>query len=463
MQELSETYRQRLEDTKAAIQESEALATYLESEESDDYAALKAQLEPELGDLHEEVAREAPLQLEALERAMLDPALEGLFMAKLLGYAVLRPRVSEHGRYYRPQEHLREVLLSIANSSAFSELERRIGQGVTVAFALSTHVWTTSLIADTPNKRVRNFFEAHHDTQLRTPELRMEVYHRYKRQFVNDNYATAAFPADAGELATGYRDLEAFLRYRFGEGLDNASLVEPVREMLANEEFAGTAEFERFVSLVGMFLDVPDAMENGLRERLRTLAAEESFQDRYFALLCELHHDGEVDVDQDVDRRMALRVGMGDDTLLSQYYGLVVKIHDNGIGHLETQDAIRLFTREQDGLSDVNECVRQTVLRYFRQLLGNLDVESYTDFFEASKLFAVHFDIFGNESFKQEVRGLSLAYVKRLIKRYTDKRGRDYQDIKKFTKTTFEDLGFMTERELTNLFKTKRKRRPTAA
>ena len=463
MQALHESYQQRLEDIKSAIQESEELATFLESEEPEDYAALKEAHESELAELYKEVAELSPLQLEALETAMLDDALEGLFLPRILGYAVLRPRVSERGQYFRPQEHLRDVLLAISRSASFGELERRIGQGVTVGFALSTNVWVTQLIADISNKTIRNFFQAHHDTTLRTPEQRLTVYNRYKRQFRNDNYATAAFPTTKGEVATSFRDLEAFLRYRFGNGLDNTSLIEPIGEMLGNAELAESEEFERFIALVALFVEMPDSQENALRTQIRELSKEDGFADRYFAFLAELHADDEVDVTPEVDRRMALRVGTQGDHLMPQYYALVTKLHDNGIDHLETQDAIRLFTREQEGLSDVNACVRETVLRYFRKLIGNLDVESYTAFFEATKLFAVYIDVFGNESFKQELRTLSVKYVKSLMKRYTDKRGRDYQDIKKFVKTTFEDLGFMTEKEVTNFFKTKRKRTPAAA
>jgi len=56
------------------------------------------------------------------------------------------------------------------------------------------------------------------------------------------------------------------------------------------------------------------------------------------------------------------------------------------------------------------------------------------------------------------VKEYSLKYIKKLIKRYTDKRGRDYQDIKKFVKTTFLDLKFMKDKELVELFKTRRKK-----
>ena len=462
-QALKPDYDQRLQAIEAAIQESDELATYLDSEEAEDYAALKEAYEPHIAELYEGVAAADPLQLEALELKLLDAGFEGLYMPKVLGFATLRPLVNDRGQYYRPQQHLREVLLAIAGSSAFPELERRIGQGLTVAFALSTHVWVTNLIDEIPNKIPRNFFRDHNDTSLRTPEQRLAVRARYARQFRDENYASTTFPADAVELSSTARELETFLRMRFGNPeLDNSALVEPVRQLLADEQVGTTPQSERIVALIAMYMELPSDMENALRTRLRTLAGDEAFAERAFGFLAELHHDDAIDVGPEVDRRMSLRVGTSGDTKLSSYFNLATTIHDEGIDALETQDAIRLFQREQEQTSEVNECVRQTLLRYIRERIAELDVETYTDFFEVTKLFAVYFDIFRNEAFKQEVRGLSVGFVKQLMKRYTDKRGRDYQDIKKFVKTTFLDLGFMTERELTNFFKTKRKRRPRA-
>ena len=464
MQALAPEYAQRIEEIKTAIQESELLSEYLETEDSELYNAFKEAFEPDIAAIYEEAATYYPLQLEALELALLDPGLEGLYMAKLLGYAVLRPRVNEKtGQYYRAQDHLREVMLAIGSSNAFAELQKRVGQGVTVAFALSTHVWATSLIGDVASRGPRQFFQQHHDDAVHTAEQRMTLYRRYERQFVNDNYAAAAFPTTAQEMSSDFPSLERFLRFRVGRELDNESLVGPILEVLANAEMAQLPEFERFLALVGMFIDVPEEYENGLRTQIREFAARPDFAQHYFSFLAELHHAEEIDITADVDRRMAMRVGTTGQGLMQEYYALVLKIHDAGIGHLEAQDAIRLFVREQEGLSDVNECVRQTVLRYLKQLLTGLDVESYSEFFEMTKLFGVHFEIFDNESFKQDVRQHSLHYVKQLLKRYTDKRGKDYQDIKKFVRTTFVDLGFMDEKDVVNLFKTKRTRRPSAA
>ena len=50
--------------------------------------------------------------------------------------------------------------------------------------------------------------------------------------------------------------------------------------------------------------------------------------------------------------------------------------------------------------------------------------------------------------------------TKRLLKVHTNKRGKDYRDIKKTTVSTWVDYGFMTERQLKEFFKTPRKKKP---
>jgi hypothetical protein len=113
-----------------------------------------------------------------------------------------------------------------------------------------------------------------------------------------------------------------------------------------------------------------------------------------------------------------------------------------------------------EGLSAFNEGIRRTVFRYLKQLVDNLLPSQYSDFFEITKLFAVYMGLFGNQQFNQNLKELSMSYVRKLLKVYTDKRGKDYQDIKKFVSSTFRDFKFLNEKEIVNLFKTRRKRKP---
>ena len=95
--------------------------------------------------------------------------------------------------------------------------------------------------------------------------------------------------------------------------------------------------------------------------------------------------------------------------------------------------------------------------------MNNLDVTEYTEMFELSKTFPAYMKIFSNEQFNQDVKGLCMKYIKKLLKQYTDKRGKDYQDIKQFVQATFEELKFLKKKEIVELFKTRRKKKPASA
>jgi len=67
--------------------------------------------------------------------------------------------------------------------------------------------------------------------------------------------------------------------------------------------------------------------------------------------------------------------------------------------------------------------------------------------------------IFGNQQFNQDIEKLSLTYIGKLLNVFTDKRAKDYQDVKRFVSTQFVDFNFLTDKEVVELFKTRRKRR----
>ena len=66
--------------------------------------------------------------------------------------------------------------------------------------------------------------------------------------------------------------------------------------------------------------------------------------------------------------------------------------------------------------------------------------------------------IFSNEKFNQDVQALNQEFINRLLKKFNDKRGKDYQEIKKFVSAHFAELEFMKEKDIAELFKTKRKK-----
>ena len=125
MQALEDKYWDQLEALAQNIQASPTLATYLDEEEEELYNQLRQEFEGRLSELHHQVAAEAPLQLAAFEKAILDPSFEGLYLPRVLGYSVLRGEINDNHRYVRPNDHFKEVLLAICRSPHFEMLRKR--------------------------------------------------------------------------------------------------------------------------------------------------------------------------------------------------------------------------------------------------------------------------------------------------------------------------------------------------
>jgi hypothetical protein len=174
--------------------------------------------------------------------------------------------------------------------------------------------------------------------------------------------------------------------------------------------------------------------------------------------LLDLHQDGNGILSPEADLRISAIIDktMKDD--LSAYYQVVDKIHKAGYTNESVQEEIRQFHSKYDGLSDINECLRLTVSQYFLKLIKNIDEQDYMEFFGIfTQLFPTYQQIFNNQHFNMRIREAALAYVDRLQDTFLDKRGRDYQEVKKFVGRTFVELEFVTEKEFVERFKTVRK------
>ncbi len=461
MYELEQEYLEELEVLAGEIQESEDLAKYLESEEEEDFNRLKEAFEPQIGLLYNRVAAENPLQIIPFELVLLDPAFEGLFLPKILGYSVLRGELNAQYQYVRPQEHFKEVLLAICNSTNFEILKQRIGQSIQVGFALSSDIWITNLINSIPNKRIRYFLQSQVLEKYRRLPERIAGYQRYSNQFRNDNFQTAEFPETASELTVLFSSLKHFLLYRAKIKGDNASLVAPIASFVENPEFQGTKEHLQIMMIYAMYF------EKGSEER-KALAAifqkvrlsMPNFTAVFLEFLMELHHlPDPMELGPDHDNRMSDLVDKSHPDELSAYYKLTDTIHHQGYNQPEVQEAVKVFYNQHEGLSSINECLRLTIRHYFEQFILHLEENAYPDFFEISKLFPIYMGIFVNQQFNQDLKELSMGYLQRLLAFYTDKRGKDYQDIKRFVSSAFLEFGFLKEKELVEIFKTRRKKK----
>ncbi len=463
MQPLDDKYYQSLSQLAGNIQASPTLAQYLEEEEDELYQTLRQEFEPALSELHHQVAAQAPLQLVTFEKYMLDPLFEGLYLPRVLGYSVLRGEINEQQyKYVRPNDHFKNILLAICQSPHFEQLKKRIGQSIQVGFALSSDIWITNLLGLIENKRIRYFLQQQKNDRYRDPKDRVELYGRYSNQFRNELYYSADFPSAKGEMKANFSALRQFLLKRFEVGGDNSSLQSQIKGFLDNAEFHGTPEYVEMLAMYGNFMDLPDAD----REEFSAHFARErryfpEFDEQYLKFLIVLY-DSKADFNATNDARMLAVADKSPLDKISDYYRIAEKIHGLGYVHPDSIEAVQDFYSAHEGLSVETECLRRLILKYFGKLISGLTVREYADYFELTKIFSVYMRIFDNQEFNQVVEKHSMVYISKLLRVFVDKRAKDYQDVKKFVSTQFVDLGFMKDKEVVEMFKTRRTRKKKA-
>ena len=464
MYELDSAYLEKLEQLAAAIQASEELANYLDSEEEEDFMRVKELFEPKIGNIYEEVANNNPLQLIALELVILDENFEGLYLPRILGYSVLRGELNEYVKYRRPQEHFKEVLMAICNSSNFDILKKRIGQSIQMGFAMSSDIWVTNLINEVSNKRIRYFLQGQKLDRYRQPKERQIGYARYKKQFKNENFQTAEFPDSPGALKILFPALKSFLIHRVRIKGNNTTIIPALKGFLDNNDLRHTNEYLQVITLYASFFTLDEDDNQHLKNHLNTLRKEyPEFNNEFLDFQLEMYENKAIDLGPDADNSMAAILDYSIKDELTELYELKEIIHNKGYIHDETHEAVKVFYSKYPGRSAINKCVRKTIYYYFHKLITNLPASDYAELFETSKLFPIYMQIFANEEFNQDLKSICLKYVKKLLRVYTDKRGKDYQDIKKFVASSFPSFGFLKEKEIVELFKTRRKKKPETA
>jgi hypothetical protein len=460
MEDLSRIYQENLNDIVTAMQESELYQQFLEEEDEVLYKSLHEAYEPYIAQMYNKVAANHPLQLLAFEKALLDPVFEGLFLPKILGYAVLRGEIdTKTYRYFRPQDHFRDILLAICQSSNFEFLKKRIGQTIQVGFALSSDIWITNLIDAVTNKRVRYFLLAQKNDKFRDTIERETAYKRYSMQFKNDNFFSAVFPSTFAELKTTYPALRNFLKQRIKRGGDNSAIVKDLTIFIQNPAFRGTQEHLEVMTQMGNFFELADHDKQILTKELNDARKTvPNLDEKYLSFLKELYHEG-FPIEIECDTRISLLLDMDTKDLLSKYYSLLTMVHLKGFAADESIEAVKVFCSQYEGLAPVNECVRRMIFGYIKRNMTNMNARGYADYFELSKIFSQYMRAFGNQQFNQDIEHLSMSYVKTLMTTYTDKRGSDYQGIKRFVSSSFIDFGFLNKKEVEEMFKTRRKRK----
>jgi hypothetical protein len=208
--------------------------------------------------------------------------------------------------------------------------------------------------------------------------------------------------------------------------------------------------------IAGMFYNVGEKSSKTISRILDKLRNENNtFEQIYFQHLLNLYRS-DIEITPEADIRMSGIISRKISDGISSYYNLMDVVHTKGYVHEDTIAAVKVYYDQHKGLSLENECLRDCIFGYCESFLNNLDEDSYHEYFEINKVFVSYINAFYNQKFNQNIKDLSMVYIHKLLEKYTDKRGRDYQDIKKFVTTTFLDLGFKSEKELAEIFKTRR-------
>ena len=481
---LNEAYQKEANDILNELKASEEFQKYLDTEEEEDYLALREVYEPRMIQLHNKVSDENPLQIVAMEKMFLNEDYEGLILPKILGFSVLRGEIDDNFKYRKPQDHFKDILLAIASSANFEWLKKRIGQSIQTGFSLSSDIWITNLLALINNKKVSYFLQSQKIPAYRILDERRRARGRFARQFRTEYFYTANFPKEKKDLSTGYFQLKTFLETRFRFEKEFESFKPQLLEFITNKAFYGTSEHTNILGLSAGFMDWNDAdskVISGIYNDLRNEFPD--FANMHLDFILETHADV-IDMDHRAENRISAHIDKSIKDDLTAYYSLMDEVHGKGYVHQDAVEAVRHFYNNHEGLSKINTCVRKTLLNFFNRTITNLNEEEYPIYMELvgeipSKVdneenvtdepetgafaFPIYMDIFSNQQFNQYLKDLSLAYIKKILKKHVDKRGKDYQDIKKFVSSSFVELGFLNKKQVVELFKTKRKKKPSTS
>jgi hypothetical protein len=458
MEALDEKYQGHLDAIKEAIQNSEILSSYLDTEEDEYYIQLQEYFEPAMQQVFDEVANSNPLQLEALENAFLDDEFEGLFLPKILGYSVLRGEINDNYKYRRPQDHFKDILLTICNSANFEMIKKRIGQTVQLGFALSSDIWITNIIASQSNKRVKAFLNSLRVDKFRELSQRKALYEKYRKQLNNVNFLSTQFPANKIELKSSFHQLRSFLLYRAQDDMDNTELIPDIHAFIKNKDLHGTDELFELLMIIGMSYDMDGNLAEDYKKLFATYVSDDKeFTDKFFTIYERLHEDDDSVMTGDKEQRFSKIISDCGSKEIKSFFEVMDEVHSKGFVHVDSIEAVSKYYERHAGMSLQNECLRASILTYISKFISNIEPENYSDYMEINKIVIAYISIFNNEKFNQEVKDVSLQFVKKCIKKFTDKKSKDYQDVKKYVTATYVDLGFLTPKQVVELFKTRRK------
>ena len=455
MPDLDQEYLTKLNEIKVNIQQSDELNTYLEEEEDELYTPLKEKFEPQIEALYNTVAADNPLQLISLERELLNADYEGLFTPRIIGYAVMRGQINERVKYIKPQDHFKRILLSLCNSTNFDVLQLRSGKTIEIGFALSSAIWISNLMNEITNKKVQQYLESLNLIQYRDEKIRLTAYRRYRKQFANFNYLTAEKPESCSDLTLNGESLVNFLVFRAKSDLNNSNLKPFISEII-NSKLTECPEFLRVILVIGLYFDLDKADANALKSQWEIMSKAAKFQQKVFREFTDLQ-EGDDEIDGETIGRLNTILDDKSGQEFNKYLNLIVDVERIGYINDEAAEKIRGYYNNHQGLSLQNEAARVFIFNKFKLFMAKLNTADFQEYFNFNTVFVNYMNIFANEKFNQDLKAILLRYVKSLLRTFSDKRGKDYQEIKKFVQHSFVDMSFMNEKSVKELFKSKRK------
>jgi len=459
MQKLDQDYKERLQAVAQIIQSSDELASYLEEEGADQYKLLQDAYEPLISEIYEEVTENNPLQIIELEKVLIHPYFEGLFIPRILGYSVLRAELNDEIKSVRPLDHFKEILIAIANSANFDVIKQRIGQTVQLGFALSSDIWITNLLDKIENKKVKAFLSSMKLDRLRDIKERQNLLQRYSKQFSHYNFFTAQFPQSVNELKIEFATIRNFLLQRIQFKSKHDSYINELHELVSKREFQKEPEHLELLAIIANFIQLSEKENSHLEKAFQDVRNNNpAFTQNYFQFL-KTAYKADIEFGPQADRKIFTLLDKTKNDDLLKYYQLMETIHTKGFVHDDVLDAVNAFYSQYEGMSINNECLRLALLQQFRRVMTNLTEPEYHSYFELSRTFASYMNIFSNSAFNQEVESMSMDYIRKLLAFYKDKRSKEYQDIRKFVTANFTEFDFLTEKEVVDLFKIKRKKK----
>ncbi len=452
-------YEDILDQIKNGIQSSEILAQYLEDEDEEIYKTLQDTFEPSIEELYNSVADHHPLQLESLEKALLDDSFEGLFLPRILGYSVLRGEIDENFKFRKPQQHFRDILLTICNSANFENLKKRIGQTIQVGFALSSDIWITNLQSSIENKKVIQFLASFRNDKYRDLKARKALYENYSMQLNKSNFKSVEFPNTIAELKSSFYALRTFIVHRASRSLDNSSLMDHLTRFISNEQLYPSNQYLELLTIIGLKYNLDDKTAKTFTKAINKIATERTdFKNEFFQIYDSLHTTKELSIEPEDEHNLGKLLVEVKDKQIIRFFDTTNELHSKGFVHIDAIEKVREYYEHHPGMSIENEVLRSSVLIYINKFLKNIEPDNYADYFEINKVIIAYLSIFNNERFKQEVKNTSMIFITKCMNDFKDKRARDYQDVRKYVSSTFKELGFLTEKEIVELFKTRRKK-----